>query len=60
MTWLCARCTKSQTTPKSHQSVKYCDPCRPLAKVEQTRAWQQAHLSDHHSWRKKGAAHADP
>lgn len=43
--WICARCTKLQTIPKSHPSVKYCDPCRPLAKREQTAAYQKANLA---------------
>jgi len=51
ITWPCARCTKPQPEPKSHPSVKYCPPCRPLAKKEQTAAYQRAHLQDHRSWR---------
>ena len=44
--WICARCGKEQTEPKSHHTVKYCEPCKPLAKKEQTRDWQKAHLAD--------------
>lgn len=58
MTWFCARCTQPQSEPKSHRSVKYCPPCRPLAKKEQTSAYQKAHLVDHRSyrnWRRKEA-----
>ncbi len=53
--WRCARCTQPQTEPKSNNKVIYCAPCKPLARKEQTRAWQKAHLADHHSWRRKGA-----
>jgi hypothetical protein len=44
--WICARCEKEQTEPKSHHSVKYCPPCKLLAKKEQTAAYQKAHLAD--------------
>jgi DNA-directed RNA polymerase subunit RPC12/RpoP len=44
--WICARCGKEQKEPKSHHSVKRCEPCRPLAKKEQTAAYQKAHLAD--------------
>jgi len=42
--WRCGRCKQPQTEPKSHPSVRYCAPCKPLAKKEQTAAWQKAHL----------------
>jgi hypothetical protein len=44
--WICKRCEKPQPEPKSHPSVKHCQPCRPLAKKEQTAAYQKAHLAD--------------
>jgi len=44
--WICDRCGKEQTEPKSHHSVKYCAICRPLAKAEQTAAYQKEHLAD--------------
>ena len=44
--WFCARCTKLQTIPKTHPSVKCCDPCKPLRKKEQTAAYQKEHLAD--------------
>jgi len=44
--WICKRCGKEQTEPKSHPSVKHCKPCKPLAKKEQTAAYQKAHLAD--------------
>lgn len=44
--WICERCKQPQKEPKSHHSVKYCEPCRPLAKQEQTKAYQKEHLAD--------------
>jgi hypothetical protein len=56
-TWRCARCRQPQTEPKPHPLVKYCPPCRPLMKKEQTAAYQKAHLADHRSWRRKEMPH---
>lgn len=53
--WSCKRCGKEQTELKSNNKVIYCAPCKPLARKEQTRAWQKANLSQFHSWRRKEA-----
>lgn len=43
--WICKRCEKDQTEPKSHKKIIYCASCKPLARKEQTSAWQKANLA---------------